>query len=104
MCIAIPWQNPNSAVSILNGMYPQARQSILFSQKRTRKVRIPETLVSGTAGIALYIAGCTCDFFADLWFLQCCVVCFHILFFLVLFLFWQEVPINPPLEMCCHPN
>lgn len=82
MCIAIPWHNPTSAVSILNGMYPQARKSILFSQKRTRKVRIPETRASGTAGIALYIAGCTCDFFVDLWFLQCRVVFFHIFRFI----------------------
>lgn len=86
MCIAVPWQNPTSAMSILNEMYPQARQSIPFSQKRTRKVRIPETLVSGTACIALYIAGCTCDFFADLWFLQCSVVCFHISVFFILVL------------------
>jgi len=92
MCIAIPWHNPTSAVSILNGMYPQAGQSILFSQKRTRKVRIPETLVSGTAGIALYIAGCTCDFFADLWFLQCRVVCFHIFLFLFYFSFGKRFP------------
>lgn len=102
MRTAIPRQNPAAAMSILNGMYPQASQSILFSQKRTRKVRIPETPVSGTAAIALNLAGCACDFFADVFFLQCSVVCVHI--FVVLISFRREVPVNPSLEMRCHLN